>query len=217
MSKDKFWSGERNQNQPKDLDTRISLIESAKRNEPDAWQHVLHLYSPLITYWAWKKGVTCPHEQENIVQEVFRRVFHKLDTFAKKEGQGSFRGWLRTITHNFIYSNQLGKVRLKSVGGSDWQLYLNQIPRDEPGLSSILDSVDDDPSGSVETGLIFRMIMDWVKNEYSSTQTRAFTSVVIDERPARDVAQDLEITVNVVYQTKCRILARIREVFKDLV
>lgn len=217
MSKDDNQAGEENLRQPDDLETRITLIESARRNEPEAWQQFLHLYSPLIAYWAWNKGVTCPHEQENIIQEVFRRVYHKLDTFTKKDGEGSFRGWLRTITHNFIYSNHLGKARLKTVGGSEWQVFLNEIPRDEPEVGSLLDSVSDDASGSVETGLIFRMIMNWVKNEYSPTQTNAFTSVVIHERPARDVAKDLDITVNVVYQTKCRILARIREVFKDIV
>ena len=217
MPKDEKQPGEEKRPKPDDdLETRITLIESAKRNEPEAWQLVLSLYSPLISYWAWNKGVTCPHEQENVIQEVFRRVFNKLDSFTKKDGQGSFRGWLRTITNNFIYSNQLGNARLKTIGGSDWQHYLNEIPRNEPEVGSLLDSVNDDASGYVETGLIFRMIMNWVKNEYSPTQTSAFTSVVIHQRPARDVAQDLEISVNMVYQNKCRILARIRQVFKDI-
>ena len=107
---------EKRLNSADDLETRISLIESAKRNEPEAWHHVLSLYSPLIAYWAWSKGVTCRHEQENISQEVFRRVFNKLDSFTKKDGRGSFRGWLRTITNNYIYSNHLGKARLMTVG-----------------------------------------------------------------------------------------------------
>jgi len=194
----------------------MSLIESAKADEPEAWQVVTDLYSPLIGYWAWRKGVKCPHEQENVIQEVFKRVYHKLDTFTKEEGNGGFRGWLRTITHNYIYSNQLGSSRLQTIGGSDWHEVLNQMAGDQPSVGSLLDSISDD-SSSVESGLIFRRIMTWVKNEYSLKQTDAFTSVVIDQRPARDVAEDLEISVNMVYQTKCRILARIRKVFKDLV
>ena len=208
---------ERGRNSANDLDTRISLIQSAKQNEPEAWQAISELYSPLIAYWARKKGVECPHEQENIVQEVLRRVFHRLDTFTKEENKGTFRGWLRTITNNFIYSNQLGQNRLKSVGGSNWQNFLDSIAQDEPSVCSLLDSVSEDGQVSIEDGLLFRQIMNWVNNEYTSTQADAFKRVVIDQRPAREVADELNISVNVVYQTKCRILARIREVFTDLV
>lgn len=200
-----------------ELDTRLSLIALAKKNEPEAWQIVADLYSPLISYWAWKKGVVCPHERENIVQEVFRRVIHGLDTFTKVENKGTFRGWLRTITNNLIYSNRLGEERLKAIGGSDWQQALNNIALDEPSVGSLLDSVSSDGSDSVENGLIFRRIMTWVSNEYTPTQTNTFTRVVIEQRPAREVAEDLKISVNIVYQTKCRMLAKIREVFKDLV
>jgi RNA polymerase sigma-70 factor (ECF subfamily) len=199
-----------------DMLTRMSVIEMAKLDEPEAWSVVTSLYSPLIRHWAWKKGVRNSHDLENINQEVFKRVFHKLGTFKKENGKGSFRGWLRTITHNYIYSNHLGSEPLKTIGGSDWHVTLNQIARDEPSVGSLLDSVSGD-SSSVESGLVFRRIMNWVKDEYSDVQTSAFKSVVIDQRPARDVAKDLEISVNVVYQTKCRILARIREVFKELV
>ena len=208
---------ESGENAADELDTRISLIKSAKKNEPEAWQAISELYSPLIAYWAWTKGVECPHEQENIVQEVLRRVFHRLNTFTKEENKGTFRGWLRTITNNFVYSNQLGQTRLKSVGGSNWQNFLDSIAQDEPSVCSLLDSVSEDDVDSIEDGLLFRQIMNWVKHEYTSTQADAFTRVVIDQRPAREVAEELDISVNVVYQTKCRILARIRQVFKDLV
>jgi RNA polymerase sigma-70 factor (ECF subfamily) len=198
------------------LETRISLIDMARRDQPEAWNVVIGLYTPLIRHWAWKKGVQCPHELDNIIQEVFKRVYFKLDSFSKREGRGSFRGWLRRITHNYIYSNHLGHQPIKTIGGSNWQDQLNQIARDEPSVGSLLDSVSGD-SLPVESTLIFRRIMNWVESEYTPTQTTAFKSVVIDQRPARDVAEDLKISVNVVYQTKCRILARIREVFKDVV
>ncbi len=198
------------------LETRLSLIDLARRDEPEAWKVVTGIYAPLIRHWAWKKGVRCPHELDNIIQEVFKRVYHRLDSFTKKDGKGSFRGWLRTITHNFIYSNHLGQPQLKTIGGSSWQERLSQIPGDDPSSGSLLDSVSGDKL-PLESNLIFRRIMDWVESEYTPTQKTAFTGVVIDQRPARDVAEDLKISVNVVYQTKCRILARIREVFKDLV
>ncbi len=199
-----------------DSETHLSIIEQAKVNDPEAWTTVTSLYSPLIRHWAWKKGVRCPHELDNVIQEVLKRVYHKLHTFNKEQGKGSFRGWLRTITHNFVYSNQIGDARLKVLGGSSWEKLLDDLASDEPEMTSLFDSASEDRS-SVESGMLFRRIMNWVRHEYSPVQASAFTGVVIDQRPARDVAQDLQVSVNVVYQTKCRILKRIREVFSDLV
>jgi DNA-directed RNA polymerase specialized sigma24 family protein len=59
--------------------------------------------------------------------------------------------------------------------------------------------------------------MAWVESEYSTKQKLAFKGVVIDQRPAREVAEELNLSVNQVYQNKSRILARIRKVFHDLV
>lgn len=204
-------------NRPADdeLDTQLTIIEMAKGDDPEAWNTVTSLYSPLIRHWAWKKGVRCPHDLDNVNQEVFKRVYHKLHTFSKPEGKGSFRGWLRTITHNFIYSNQLAETRLKIDDDSQAVDILNNFPSPKAEKSLLDSSVED--SGAIESGLIFRRIMNWVRKEYSPVQAAAFTGVVVHQRPARDVADELKISVNVVYQTKCRILKRIREVFKDIV
>lgn len=199
-----------------DILTQFSLIEQAKANEPVAWELVFGMYAPLIKRWARCEGVDCPYEVENVCQEVFAKIVKNLASFKRREnGRGSFRGWLRVITRNHIYTQRTGKARLKTIGGSKWNLQLNQIPSNARSVQSLLDSQDE--TDSFERSLIFRRIMDWVELHYSDKQTLAFKRVVIDQRPARDVADELDLTPNVVYQYKSRILARIRQVFSDLV
>lgn len=199
-----------------DILTQFSLIEQAKANEPVAWELVFVIYAPLIMRWARYEGVECPYEVENVCQEVFAKIVKNIASFKRREkGRGSFRGWLRVITRNHIYTQRMGKSRPKTIGGSKWNLLLNQIPCTARSNNSLLDSQDE--SDSVERSMIFRRIMDWVEQHYSDKQTRAFKRVVIDQCSARDVADELDLTPNVVYQYKSRILARIRQVFKDMV
>lgn len=200
-----------------DLATQFSLIEQARANEPVAWEVVFMLYAPLIKRWARREGVVCPSDIDNVCQEVFTKVVKKLSTFQRRDEGGSFRGWLRVITRNFIYTQRLGNDRFQTVGGSNWNLVLNQIPFEAQSVNSIFDSAGDENSRDNDKTLIFQRIMAWVDDHYSSTQQKAFKRVVIDQRPAREVAEELNLTPNVVYQNKSRILARIRKVFADLV
>lgn len=199
------------------LDTQLSLIQMAQANEPVAWDLMFRLYAPLIKQWARGSGVDCPYEVDNVCQEVFAKLIQSLSSFKKRDTGGSFRGWLRVITRNHIYTNRLGnsKKNFKIVGGSQWNRRLAEIPFDSRSVNSLFDSVTDEHPD--EKAIIFRRIMAWIDSQYSYTQKTAFKRVVIDQHNVRDVAEDLNLTVNVVYQNKSRILARIREVFRDLV
>jgi len=46
---------------------------------------------------------------------------------------------------------------------------------------------------------------------------RAFRRVVMEEADVKEVAQELEVSVNVVYLARSRILRRLREEFADLI
>ena len=198
-------------------DTQLSLIEQAKRDNPSAWEIVYTLYTPLIRRWARGNGVTCPFELENVVQDVFTKLAKNLKQYQDRADSGSFRGWLRVITRNHIFTNHLGNPSLKTVGGSEWHRRLNEIPFDNETINSLLDSVSSDSPD--EKNLIFRKIVTWVDLRYRNQKRQriVFRRVILEEQSPNEVAKDLEVSVNVIYQIKSRILAQIREVFKDLV
>lgn len=207
---------EPNDHSSSDIATQFNLIQQAKANEPVAWELVFSLYAPLIKRWAKGYGVVCPFEIDNVCQEVFTKLVKNIDSFQYRESGGSFRGWLRVITRNYIWTQQMGKGKPQTIGGTLWNLQLNQIPYNATSERSLLDAPEEDDDDDTRK-LIFLRIMKWVEANYSESQSIAFKRVVIDHRPAREVAEELELTPNVVYQNKSRILAKIRSVFQDLV
>ena len=198
-----------------DLETQFSLIEQARANHPVAWEVVFMLYAPLIKRWARHEGIACPAELDNVCQEVFLKIIVNLRSYERRESGGSFRGWLRVITRNLIYTRRMGKARPKTIGGSHWNLQLTQLPFEDGAANSMFDSASHE--NPEENTLLFQRIMAWVGDHYSHIQQAAFKRTVIDQVPAREVAEELNLTPNIVYQNKSRILARIRQVFNDLV
>ncbi len=195
-------------------DTHNSLIECAKLDDKLAWDKIFALYSPLIKFWAQQEGVQDKHEIENVCQEVLARMFNSLSTFSKPNGRGSFRGWIRVITRNYIVTKRMGKSPI-IIGGSAWHRRMNEYAITAKGEDELLDSVSTHHAPE-EKSFVFRKIMNWVEQEYSEEKNQMFRSVVIDQRPPKDVAKDFNVSTNVVYQNKSRILARIRAVYKDL-
>ena len=200
-----------------DPDTRLSLIEQAKKDIPSAWEIVYTVYTPLIRRWAKGNGVTCPFELENVTQEVFAKLAKNLKQYQDRADGGSFRGWLRVITRNHIFTNHLGDSSLKTVGGSEWHRRVNEIPFDNEAINSLLDSVSS--AKPDEKSLIFSKIVAYVDFRFrkQKRQRIVFRRVILEEHSPSEVAKDLGVSVNVIYQLKSRILAQIREFFKDLV
>ena len=202
-------------------DTSDSLLSLARQQDPQAWVRVVKLYTPLIDYWIRQRGIR-GHDIENVRQEVFARVARSLSNFSKHNNGGTFRGYLRTITENLIRS-LYRKDQVEAVGGTGALAMLHQIPGVPESFSSMFDSFSPEAGTfkgdyfSVENGILFRRIMNWVYGNCSQEHTDVFSRVVLEHKPPRDVAKDLNISVGSVYQIKSRILASIREEFSDLV
>lgn len=199
------------------LDTQLSLIQQAQADEPSAWELVHTLYAPLIQRWARGNGIKCPHELENVCQDVFAKLVKNLRNFQHREKNGSFRGWLRVITRNHVFTHLLGDASLKTIGGTEWHRLLHEIPFGNKEINSLLDSVSEDNPD--EESIIFRKIVAWVDSHYKKRKRDriVFKRVIIEERPVREVAKDLNVTTNVIYQIKSRMLAKIREVFQEII
>src|SRR5688572_2576612 len=81
--------------------TSRSLLEQARAGEPQAWERLLQLYQPLITYWCLRSPLG-EYWSEDVVQDVFVRVSQNLHTFHHNGKTGAFRKWLRTITRRLV-------------------------------------------------------------------------------------------------------------------
>ncbi|XZE54580.1 sigma-70 family RNA polymerase sigma factor [Planctomycetaceae bacterium SH139] len=185
--------------------TSLTLLNLVVAKDQEAWQNLTQLYGPLVGYWCRKAHVPID-DRDDIVQEVFRSVFTGIPNFSKSPTEGTFRGWLWTISRNKI--RDYFKVRVNkaiATGGTDAHLNIQQVPEFEP--------LDAESSLHEENNLT-RQALKIIRSEVKQHTFDAFWRSTIDGISPDVVAVDLGISVDSVYQAKARMLKRLRELLE---
>ncbi|MCA9216598.1 MAG: sigma-70 family RNA polymerase sigma factor [Planctomycetales bacterium] len=198
-------SEDSNREYPDFESTSTTLIEQLKLGDNDSWSFFVFVYRPLIYSWATRFGATAS-EAEDIQNEVVASVLDSLKSFEKGERKGSFRKWLKTITHRRTV-DFLRKRGAAADGGTQAMDRINQIP--EPHEDTTTRLPDDDRKIELDRALAY-----W-KNRVKPHTYQAFHRVVVEGHEPQDVAEDLEIDIQVVYQACSRMLTRLRNHLGD--
>ena len=166
------------------------------------------LYAPLIYHWCRRWGLQ-PRDADNVGQEVFLRVSQRLGQFHREAPGTSFRAWLYRITRNcWIDFLRQKKREVAAAGGSDALEFMQSIPAHE--------SDGDLDEHSEENALLYRRAVELIKSEFSDRDWIAFEQVVLSGRSPAEVAARLDVSVNVIYLAKSRVLRRLRDEFDEL-
>ncbi len=171
------------------------LIRIRQASDTIAWQRFVRLYAPLLLTWAKTQGFQ-DADAEDLAQEVFLKVLPKLATYHREDGQ-TFRGWLFTLTKRACVDFRRRKA--------------NRLLPDPDGLS---DASDDLPSAGFEDAeyaQIAYQALDLIRGDFNDRTWAAFAGVVLEDRPAAEVATELAMSPNSVYLARHRILTRLRQ------
>jgi RNA polymerase sigma-70 factor (ECF subfamily) len=180
--------------------TSATLLDRVRANEGDAWRRFVRLYSPLVYSWAKRCGLQ-NQDAADVLQEVFHAVAKNIAAF-RATPTGSFRGWLWAITRNKV-RDHFRVAEAAPVGGSEMQHRLLEIPEDEPESWS----TDGESSRVAVVGRAAELI----RGDFEHHTWQAFWRLAVENHAARDIATDLGMTVDAVYQAKARVLRRLRE------
>ena len=184
--------------------TSTTLIEKLKSGDEDTWSYFLFAYRPLIQTWALQTGAS-KSDAADVAQEVVSNVVRGIEDFQKGERTGSFRKWLKTITRRRTID--LIRKRQRAVdaeGGTAAHVKINQIA--DPIIADETQSdVDDDRS------VLLKRTLAYLKSKVKPHTYEAFHRVVVDGQDPQQVAKDLNISADVVYQASSRMLARLRK------
>ena len=186
---------------PDSESTSTTLIQQLKSGDNESWSFFVFVYRPLIHSWALRFGASAS-EAEDVQNEVVASVLDSLEAFEKGERKGSFRKWLKTITHRRTVDH-LRKRGAAADGGTQALDQINQIPEPHEETAT---SVPEDNDRKVE---LDRALAYW-KNRVKPHTYQAFHRVVVEGHEPQDVANDLEIDIQVVYQACSRMLTRLR-------
>lgn len=180
-----------------------TLLERLRARQPEAWQRLVHLYSPVVYQWCRQYDVS-RDDAPDLVQEVFAAVARHIGDFHRDRPGDSFAAWLRTITRNKI-RNYLSARRGRPVaqGGTNAQERFLQVPEiPDPSQSN-------DPREV--RGLVVPVGLDLVRAEFENRTWEAFQRAVVEEQSPAQIAADLGMSIQAVYKAKSRVLHRLRQ------
>jgi RNA polymerase sigma-70 factor (ECF subfamily) len=164
-----------------------------------------------VTYRWCRRSNLNAEDAADVVQEVLAAVMTHLHDFRRDRPEDSFGGWLATITRNKIrahYRCRQGKAEAR--GGSTAQRRMAEIAQPpEPSEESIR------PDAQTAT-LLSRGVLEMIRSEFEARTWEAFWRISVGGQSPSDVASDLGMSVAAIYKAKSRILARFREVLREL-
>jgi len=185
------------------------LLERLKADDPEAWDRLLALYTPLVLHWCRSWDLQ-DQDSADIFQEVFQAVATHVGSFRKERQGDTFRGWLRTITRNKVHDHFRRRKREPGgVGGTDARLRLEQLPAPQPPEEEAVGEQQ------AERGLFFRAL-ELIRTEFEERTWQAFWRTAVDSRAPKDVAAELAMSPGAVRVAKSRVLHRLREELGDV-
>jgi RNA polymerase sigma factor (sigma-70 family) len=163
-----------------------------------AWEDFHRRYAPIIGGFAKRLGAGA--EVEDVVQDVLVGFYAHSPGFVYDRAKGRFRGYLKKCTIAAIQ-----KARRKSRKHAD----IDEIDTAAPSVESAWNDVWE--------AELLRQALNEAKREFAADHTYvAFEMYVIMEMPVQQVAEQLGVTPDVVYQAKTRVRKVIQRKIKSL-
>lgn len=183
------------------METPATLLQRlCDRPAPRDWERFVSLFTPLLRRWAVRFGVSTSDIEDHL-QEVFVLLLRELPRFDYDPSK-SFRAWLWTV---FRHNTLAWHRRHPHAQSSTEQLEQLASP----------DAVTEATEVEYRRYLMSR-IMRIVQTDFPPQTWQIFQQVAVHGRPGTDVARDFGVTVNAVYLTRGRVMARLREEMAEL-
>lgn len=189
--------------------TSLSLLYRLKANEAAAWDRLVLLYAPLVYHWCRKLQLP-DQDAADIFQDVFQSLATKIATFRKEQPGDTFRGWLRTITHNKVYDHFRRQGREpQAAGGTEANIRFSQLESLEGTANN-----DDDEEQAYQQ--LVRRALEMIREDFTPRTWQAFWRVTVDGQRPVDIAEELKMRPGAVRVAKSRVLQRLRQELGEL-
>lgn len=192
-----------------DQKTRPSLLLRIRdADDTNAWTQFAEVYAPLVHRFARKNGLQ-EADSSDLAQEVLSAVAKSIGRFDYDPNIGRFRSWLFTLARNKL-NTQLLKQSRQPRGSGDTGVHqaLASQPKDDSELEKIWDEEYEQR--------LFQWAAEKAEGDFTESTWQAFWQTGVENRPAAEVAAELEMTVGAVYIAKSRVLARLKEMIEQV-
>ena len=183
--------------------TRLSLLLRIRDlNDAEAWNRFVDLYGPYVARWCQAMGLQ-EADSADATQAVLVKLMTVMQSWKLDSTKGSFRSWLRRVTHNVAIDLHRG-WKERAAGDSDIMHGLAQLPDN---------SFEEALWKSVETAYqqeLLSMASEQVQLRVQPKTWMAYQLACVDNLPAQEVAAKLQIAIGEVYVARSRVMKMLK-------
>jgi RNA polymerase sigma-70 factor (ECF subfamily) len=186
--------------------TLLQRVALAGPPDQDAWKRFAAQYGPRIHAWClrWKLQEA---DAEDVTQIVLAKLARQMQQFVY-DPSGSFRGWLKTVTHNAWQDFLKGRRESdRGEGGSGMFAVMESAMAREDLVQRLENEFDRE---------LLAQAMEIVKGQVSAQNWQAFFLTAVEGVPAPEAARQLDLKIARVYAARSHIQQRLREVSDEL-
>ncbi|MDB2686446.1 sigma-70 family RNA polymerase sigma factor [Mariniblastus sp.] len=165
--------------------------------DQSAWENFVGLYTPLMLHWARKVGLKQP-DAADLIQEVLAIVFRRLPDL-KYDRQGSFRGWLRTVTLNKFRERRRKKTLPFTDESASFVEGLASVPQAES-------------TWDLDYGrLLLTQAMDQMQCDFEPATWQALLAVMRENLSVEQASKQHAVSPWTIYSARSRLMRRLRD------
>lgn len=187
--------------------TRPSLLVRIRDFHDElAWNEFSRLYTPLVYRFARRAGLQ-DADASLIAQDVLVTVARTIHRFEYDRKNGSFRGWLKTVTRSRLTDFVRAEQRHTPASGD----------------TAVMRAIDQQPDErqpdlwEVEfRRCLFQWAVERIEADFEQTTWQAFWRTAVDGLDSSEAAEQLGLSVGAVYIARSRVLARIRREIQEV-
>jgi RNA polymerase sigma-70 factor (ECF subfamily) len=166
----------------------------------------VELYAPLVYGYARKQGLQ-DADAADLCQDVLGAVAGAVGRLEYDPAKGAFRNWLFTVVRRKLANwRRARRNRPDGGAGSATDRLLEQRPGPE-GAQAEWDAEWEER--------VFAWACAQVRRDVTAASWQAFWQTAIEDRPGKEVAADLGLSVAAVYRARSRVLARLKELVRS--
>ena len=177
------------------------LLQIRDVHDTGSWRTFVDVYAPLVHRYCRRRGLQ-DADAADVCQEVLAQVACSIRTFEYQPERGRFRDWLGQVTRSKLgrFVHKQGQ-RERGLGGSV----------DPEKLDAVVGAEVDAEWTDEFNARVLRVSLERIRPDFAANTWQAFALVWLDNRPAREVARELNMAVAEVYVAKSRVLKRLRQ------
>lgn len=185
------------------LPTRASLLKRIQNHQDaEAWSQFQDIYGPLLFHYARARGLS-REDIEDVQATCYEQIVQQIQDFKYDPSKGRFKAWLRTLVNRRVV-DLLRKRREKNAATQTFR----QLPAEDAAPDEIWERQWKQQH--------LKYCVEQIRGEVSPQTFKIFSLLVLKGCTVPDVCEQLDITPNLAYKARQRVLDRVREKMAEI-